>query len=194
MSRIKKLVIGGVIIALAGLVLFYLAQDLTEASLESFTVTSISDLSTESFTFTADLAITNPSLIPVPVRTVEYELVLEETDEIISERQLMPFVLSASTTSSIDVEQDVRWQPAADLATQLLTQDEVYMIVSGTARLNLPFLSEHEIPFEDRVDIKEFIEEQPVVGDASQAVDETRNAVETASGGAISDLTEDLFS
>ncbi len=104
MALATKIIVGAVILSLLAGFGFYLAQDLSDISLDRFAISGLSAITTESFTFTALLEVTNPSRIPVPVRTIEYELTLEETGEIITTGTLPSFTLSAASTTETALE------------------------------------------------------------------------------------------
>lgn len=155
-------------------VLAFLAQGIGDTSLEEFRVTGLQEVSTESFTFEGVLVVDNPSLLPVPVRDVSYDL-FHEDGERFSSGELDSFVLSPGS-SDVSFAERVEWVPSAQLATDLLVSDEVWVTVNGTARVNVPFLREVDLPFEDRFDVREYVS-QFATGAGSQVVDDVSEGV-----------------
>lgn len=167
-------------------VLAFLAQGIGDTSLEEFRVTGMQEVSVESFTFEGVLVVDNPSLLPVPVRDVSYDL-FHEGGERFSSGELDSFVLFPGS-SEVSFAERVEWVPSAQLATDLLVSDEVWVTINGTARVNVPFLREVDLPFEDRFDVREHVS-QFATSAGSQVVDDISDAVveeeDSGSGGLV---------
>ena len=151
-GTIGKFVIG---LALLLGVLAFLGQGLTDASLESFSVTGLEEVSSEYFVFGGELVLDNPSLLPIPLGRVSYDL-YHEGGERFSSGSLSAFVLRPGT-SSTSFSERVEWVPTTGLAADLLLADEVWVTINGSARINLPLLRAVDIPFEDRFDVREYV-------------------------------------
>lgn len=139
-----------------GAVGFYFIKDLDRASLERFELNGITGVTTNSFTLSGNLVVNNPSKAPIPIQTITYDVVLQETGETISSGTLPSFLLSPGS-NTIPFQQRVDWAPTAKLAAQLVTEDKVYVIVQGRIRIDLPQLDHYEIPFKKQADIKEYV-------------------------------------
>ncbi|MBI4144598.1 LEA type 2 family protein [Candidatus Woesearchaeota archaeon] len=135
---------------------YYFIKDLDRASLERFELDGISGVTTNSFTFSGNLVVKNPSKAPIPIQTITYDVILQETGETISSGTLPSFLLSPGS-NTIPFEQRVNWVPTATLAAQLVTEDHVYAVVQGRIRIDLPQIDQYEIPFKKTVDIKQYI-------------------------------------
>lgn len=156
-------------------VLAFLGQGLTDASLEEFYITGLQEVSAESFTFTGELAINNPSLLPIPLQDVSYALYHEQGARF-SNGTISSFVLRPGVSSTQLTEQ-VEWVPSAQLAADLLLEEEVWVTINGSARINLPLIREITIPFEDRFDVREYVT-QFVIG--AQELSEVTNTGQEA--------------
>ena len=140
------------------LIILVLGWGIQDVTVERFTITGLRAISTESFTLTAELVLENPSRIPVQVREVTYDVIVESTDEIISSGSADPFTLHPGL-SETHLENEVFWRPTPALLGDLLLEDEVIIRVEGTARVGYPLLSV-DIPFSAETDAKAYLREQ----------------------------------
>lgn len=169
MGFVKKWLIILVVLGAVAGALFYLGKDLKNASLEDFELNNIKDISTDSFVVDGKFSVSNPSQLSVPVKSIEYDIVLKKTDEVISSGSIPGFNLNKEEVTDIPFSQEIKWVPSAKLALDLLTEDEVYATVKGKIRINLPKVQEYELPFSKDFDIKDYVnqfadERNPVDG------------------------------
>lgn len=134
---------------------YYFFKD-TTVDLERFTLTNIKDVSVQGFTATGYLVMTSNLKIGVPIQSVAYQMTLEKTGEQISSGTMPPFVLEPGE-SKLEFEHRVFWKPTVELATYLVTEDTVDATISGKIRIDIPGVDSLEIPFEDTVDIKQYV-------------------------------------
>ncbi len=140
-------------------VLLYFGWGLQNASLEEFRLNGIKDITTDSFTFDGTLFVKNPSDISIPVKSVKYVVIVKETGEVIGEGDVGEFTLEKQVVSKIPFTQEIKWVPTAELALDLITKDEVYVIVRGNLTLDIRKVEEYQIPFEAEQDIRSFVEQ-----------------------------------
>ena len=100
----------------------------------------------------------NPSKLSIPVKSIDYEIILKETEEVLSSGSIPSFILEVGE-SQIPFEQKVRWVPTAELALQLATEEHVYAVVEGKIIIDLPKLESYELPFSEEVDIKDYVKQ-----------------------------------
>ena len=191
----------GLLLAVLLGVLAFLAQGIGDTSLEEFRVTGLQEVSAESFTFEGVLVVDNPSLLPVPVRDVSFDL-FHEGGERFSSGELDSFVLRPGS-SEVSFAERVEWVPSAQLAADLLVSEEVWVTINGTARVNLPFLREVELPFEDRFDVREHVSQfvtgagsevvDSVTGDSIPEVDSISDDVVQEDGSELDDLVDGVL-
>ena len=151
-----KIIVPLVVVAGA---LFYFGQGLQDASLEDFELTGIDEITKESFTIIGNLFVKNPSELSVPIDSIDYDVFLKKTGEKIGSGNLPSFTLEKEKVSQIEFNQEIKWIPTAQLAADLLTEDEVYIEVKGKLKINLPKVKEYSIPFSHEVDIKDYIKQ-----------------------------------
>ena len=169
-------------IILIGAIVFFFANGLQDASLERFVLTGIEDIDTNSFTFTGELAVKNPSEVSIPIQSITYDVFLEETNEQIGSGTIPTFTLVKDDVTDIRFAQELEWIPTAQLAAELATKEEVFIRVDGVVVIDLPKVDEHEITFSATQDIKEYIAgfaDLPVVGDVG--LEETNTILDTTS-------------
>ncbi len=168
----KKLVLFAMVVLVALSIGYYAAvQEVKNVSVEGFEVTSLSDLSVQSFTINGDLYIKNPSFFAIPVPTITYAVVLDTTGETISYGALPALTLESSAITTVPFAHTVAWVPTINLVLQLVTQERVFASVQGTVVID--FLGVHyDLPFERRVDIKPY-----VVQFATQKIDELKERI-----------------
>lgn len=140
-------------------ILFYFSYGLKDASLEKFEITEIKDVTSNSFILTGNLHVKNPSDISVPIDSVDYDIILKETGEVISSGKINSFILERNAVTKIPFNQKVEWVPTTKFALDIITKEQVFIIVKGNIKINLPQVKEHAIPFSKEIDIKEQIKQ-----------------------------------
>lgn len=137
--------------------LVYLVFGLNEVSFEDFEVKSIKEISSGSITITADLLLHNPSGISVPVREVRYTIYNTKTKAEVSTGIIPAFELARKTTSRIPFEQQIKFLPTASLASAMVTDEKVYVVVKGEVFLDISGARKKAIPFEKKIEIKQYV-------------------------------------
>jgi LEA14-like dessication related protein len=148
------LIIAAVLIA----ILYFLPQ-LEKVSIEKFDLSEIKDISLDSFTLDGNIFLKNPSTLSVPIKSIDYQFILEETGEIIGTGETSSFFLEKEKTTPVYFEQKINWIPAGQAALETITKDSVYMLVKGNIYIDLPKVKEYAIPFEKKVDIKPYTDQ-----------------------------------
>ena len=92
-----------------------------------------------------------------PIQSIVYDAILEKSGEKIGSGLLTEFLLEAKKQTQIPFDQQINWVPTAQLASELVLQEEVLIRIDGELLLNIPKLDEYSIPFSQTVDIKEYI-------------------------------------
>jgi len=151
-----KIIVGIlVIVAIVAAVLF-VSRDLEKVSVERFEITGVSDVSFSGFKLHGNLFISNPSPISVPVKSVNYDIILKETQLVVSSGALPAFMLSPGT-SEVPFTHDVSWGRYLNTVIRLATQEHLYATVNGTLRVDIPGADQYDIPFSKDIDLKEAI-------------------------------------
>ena len=181
-----------IFIVVIAAVLLFLSSGIRDTSLEQFRITGISQVDIEGFVFDAQLVLNNPSRLPVPVSDVVYNATLERSGERIGSGDFGTFILSPGE-STADFDQRINWAPTARTAVELLMYDEVWMVVNGMATIDIPVIGEVSFDFEDRIDIKEYVEQFTRTAGVGGATEQVNDSVDQANG-SIENLSEGVSS
>ncbi len=98
-----------------------------------------------------------PSILSVTVSSITYDLVLNHTQNILGQGSFDSFALPAGDITEVEFTQSVNWVPSASLALELLSEDKIYMVIEGTATIDILGIYTHEAPIVVAVDIKNLL-------------------------------------
>ena len=143
----------------AAMAVGYYGQDLQKVTVEDTQITGVSDLSLEGFTLDGKLVVHNPSQLSVPVKSIEYYVIAQDTDDVIARGELPSFVLERNGDKEIPLSLRVYWTSSGKLALLTLTQDQVLVKIKGYLTLDIPKLDLVALPFEKSIDIKPYLEQ-----------------------------------
>ncbi|HLC85065.1 MAG TPA: LEA type 2 family protein [Candidatus Nanoarchaeia archaeon] len=149
-------VIAVVLVVLLGLG-GYVYDGLSSISVSDFEISSVDSIDTGGFSFVGTLDIDNPSIMTVTLTSLTYDVVLNQTEEVLGQGSLGPVTLPAGEVTEVDFTQSVRWKPTVALGLELLAQDKVYLVIHGTARIDILGIYTHEAPVEVAIDIKNLV-------------------------------------
>ncbi len=153
----KKWLIVGITVAVVVGVILYLGQGLEHASLEKFEISGLSSVNADSFTVNGNIYVNNPSQLPVPIKSIDYDVVMKDTGEVISSGTLAQFVLEPKTTTRIPFNQEINWIPAANTVMQLAAKDKVYATIRGRIKIDIREIDKYDILFSQDVDLKQYV-------------------------------------
>lgn len=176
----KKIIFFISLIAALGGTLIFLASGIDDVKLESFIITSIESIDEESFNVNGIYTINNPSRLSVPVKSITYEVILEETGEVIGKGTIFPFILSKGE-SEVDFNQEINWKPSVILLANLATSSQTNILIKGNVSIKIPFVADQSIPFEQTKDILEHI----------ISLEEQENEIGIVDEGIINDITNE---
>ncbi len=164
-------------IVIASGVLFIYGYGLKDVSLEKLEFTRIGDITSDSFTIYGNLYLKNPSDLKVPIESVDYDIILKEKNQIISSGSIPTFDLEANKVTKVPFNHKVKWIPTTQLLLEFATKEKVYLIVNGTAKVNLPEVKKYGIPFKQEVDIKEYFVNQKLSANNLNVIDDSKNGL-----------------
>jgi len=144
------------ILIITGGVLLYFAEEFSDISLKEFEIEGIKDITPESFTIYGNLYIYNPSSFRIPLTTVKYNVLFIQNGQIISRGEFPSVELERNSVTKVMLVHKTDWSPSDDIVNQLVTEEHVYIELSGRIDISLLNIKLHEFPFSQRVDIKEF--------------------------------------
>ena len=150
------------IICAAGYIAYYFYA-FTQLKITDVDVAKLEDFSLKGFTFSGYIDMYNPNLISVKIRSIEYSIVFEPTDQALSAGVLNGTVLPSKEITRVPFKKSINWAPALSLVLQLATSQEPANIVfSGqvfvTEKITLPFIYKIDLrPYFDKY-AREYIE------------------------------------
>ena len=149
MKKEKRWIIPVVILAIiilcaAGYIGYYFYA-FTQLKITDVDVDKFSDFSLKGFTFSGYIDMYNPSLISVKTQKIEYQILFEPTDQVLSAGMLNGTTLPSKEITRVPFQKSINWAPALSLVLQLATSQEPANIVfSGqvfvTEKIQLPFI------------------------------------------------------
>ena len=107
-------VIAVVLVVLLGLG-GYVYDGLSSISVSDFEISSVDSIDTGGFSFVGTLDIDNPSIMTVTLTSLTYDVVLNQTEEVLGQGSLGPVTLPAGEVTEVDFTQSVRWKPTVAL-------------------------------------------------------------------------------
>ncbi|MBI5393504.1 hypothetical protein HZA96_06565 [Candidatus Woesearchaeota archaeon] len=161
MNKVLKYVsILVIIFVLIIMIILLLGKDLQQVSVEKFELNGLENISGESVTIVGDLYINNPSKISVPIKQINYDVILEKNNITLSSGEIPSFILEKNIINKIPFSHNMKFKPSLDLLLQLLTQEEVYIVVSGKVYVDVAGIETYDVDFLQKVDFKEYLQKQ----------------------------------
>ena len=154
MAKLKWIIVSivAVLLIIAG-ILFY---PITNISAENIEITNVKDVTLKGFTLVGKLYVNNPSMFTIPVKNVNYQLILEKTNDVLFTGTLPPFTLESSHVTKVPFTMSVQLRSTVNLALLMATQKQVDAKIVGTAQLDILGFK-YNYPFESQLDLKEIL-------------------------------------
>jgi len=141
----------------------YYFHSLSQLKIESVKVNSLDDFSLNGFTFSGYIDLYNPSWLSLKVMQIDYNIVFEPTEQILSSGSLQGTELASRSTTRVPFKKTINWAPALSLVVQLATSKAPANIIFAgqvhiTESVNLPFV--YKLDIRDYFDsyAKEYLE------------------------------------
>jgi hypothetical protein len=160
MKKKKKWIIPVVIVvvillAVAGYYGYYfyaLSQlQVTDVHLKKFT-----EFSLKGFSFDGSIELYNPSLISVTVEKIDYQVIFEPTQQVLSVDSIPEKVVPARNSARIPFNKSIRWAPALSLILELATSDKpVNVMLVGDVKVTESI----HLPFVYKIDVREYLKQ-----------------------------------
>lgn len=145
------------LVFVALLVVGYFIKDIRYISLEDMKVVSMENVTFSSFDLIGYFLIKNPSQLNIPVKDITYDISLKDTGEILSTGYIPSFILKNQSLTNIPFSNNVKWVPAAHLLLQFVDEEQVFVVINGNIRVDIPKVEEYKIPFRKEYDIKPYV-------------------------------------
>ncbi len=181
-----------IIILLVLALIAFLGYGLTNVNVENVRITGVESVSTTSATFNAELTLSNPAYLSLPVRHGAYTVSLNRSGTVLGSGTIPPFTLDSRTDTTTPFSHEVTWQATGELGQALLTQERVLIDITGNATIPL-LVTGYTAPFSHQFDLKQYVREQlqnraRSIADALQ--EEAENVVTDASVTSDEDETD----
>ena len=157
---IPTVIILVILIAIAGYVGYYFYA-FSQLSIAGMGVDQITDFNLKGFSFSGHIAVMNPNFISVSIQGIEYNVVFEPTEQVLTKGVLEGRKLPAKEVTNIPFQKTVNWAPALSMVLQLVASEEpLNVVLAGNV-----FVTENiKLPFVYKVDVREYfvkyVEEQ----------------------------------
>ena len=157
MEKNKKIIIGVVIaLLIIGFVLFNVFS-LKSVKPTSFRVNDISMSKDAGIIFEGVIVVENPSLLDANIESIDYEIILDLTNEVISTGHIDGSIVPSKGSADFTFSQQLDWIPDVSTAMQLMNQEEIYVTIQGTGHAKLLWVIPVSSDFEAKVDIAAYI-------------------------------------
>lgn len=152
-------------------VLGYIGYQAFNTGIEETKVTSITP-GPEGFTMSGTLAVRNPSWIGLPLQSGEYKIIMEDSNEVLGTGTIEGKTLPPNQVTNLIFQQEMKWVPSGTTLMQLLLKEHVYAHVKGTITLDLFGLKQITLPFEQRIDLAQYVQamKKNIVQNAAKAI------------------------
>ncbi|MBN2112237.1 hypothetical protein JW707_04010 [Candidatus Woesearchaeota archaeon] len=149
-----------VLVAIASVLLFYSAKDV---SVVSAGVTSVSELSIDGVTLKGYVDVHNGGFLPAGVKNITYTVELEEMENVIGRGVLEGGIVKPKETGRFPYSIRIEWVPSIQTALDLLLSKHTFAKVEGVVNVASIKVVRVELPFSAKVNLEGYIE-QFVVG------------------------------
>lgn len=121
-------------------------------SLELSNIAINPSLNDNGMNFIIGFKINNPNIFPAYISSIEYSVVLEDTNYSLADGKIPYIKISGGNSANLSINSTLSWDESVKLTKSLLTKDKIYIVMKGKA--NLYFTAKE---FEERIDIKQYI-------------------------------------
>lgn len=149
---IPAVIILAILLAIAGYVGYYFYA-FSQLSIAGMGVEQITDFNLKGFSFSGYISVYNPNFISVNIQGVEYNVVFEPTEQLLTRGALEGRKLPAKQVTQIPFQKTVNWAPALSMVIQLVASEEPLNVVMAG---NVFVTDNIKLPFVYKVDVREY--------------------------------------
>jgi len=129
------------------LVILYL-HSVFSVKLENVGVNNVEDISLRGFTLNGFVELANNGFLPVKIKRVDYQLLMEKSNLILTNGTINSINLPARKLTNIPLTSKINWLPTGEFALDLLRGKAVFGVLKGQV-----VFAFFKLPFENRVNL-----------------------------------------
>lgn len=142
-----------ILLAVAGYFGYYFYA-LSQLRITGVHVDRLSEFNLQGFSFAGAVDLYNPSLISVTVEKIDYRIIFEPTQQILSVGSIPEKAVPARNTTSIPFSKSIRWAPAVSMILELATSDQpVNIVIVGDVVIS----ESVHLPFVYKLDVRDYL-------------------------------------
>lgn len=177
-----------VILLAVGVYAGYYFYAFSQLKITDIEFTQIDNFDLKGFSFSGNIDLENPNFISVKINHIEYGVVFEPTNQLLTAGRIDGAKLSAKKVTSIPFHKTVNWAPALSLVIQLVTSKEP-INVAFTGHV---FVTDNvKLPFMYKFDLRDYFEEY-VAQHQEAAVESVVEKIEERYGKTIGAIAEQI--
>lgn len=172
-----------ILLAIAGYYGYYFYA-LSQLQITDVHLNELTEFSLQGFAFDGAIELYNPCFIDVTVEKIDYRIIFEPTQQVLSVGSIPETVVPAVNYTTIPFSKSVRWAPALSLILDLAASDQPVNVaivgdVTVTESIHLPFVY--------KIDVREYLKDyankyyesqkQDVVGKIEERYGKTVGAI-----------------
>jgi len=156
----KGKIIAGIIVAVLialGLYGYLYYDSLTKLELRDFYVNDLEDLSLDGFTLEGNINVYNGGVLTVGMDHIEYNVTMESTGALLAQGNIEGKKIQSKEITEFSFLATIEWVPTIDTAVELISAEQVNVIIKGDVYVADIYFTEIIVPFEHTVDIKPYV-------------------------------------
>jgi len=144
-----------ILLAVAGYYGYYFYA-LSQLQITDVHLNELTEFSLQGFAFDGAIELYNPCFIDVTVEKIDYQIIFEPTQQVLSVGSISETVVPAANYTTIPFSKSIRWAPALSLILDLAASDQPVNIaivgdVAVTESIHLPFVY--------KMDVREYLKD-----------------------------------
>ncbi len=153
----KKYIIGIAFAILLIILIVFNIFSLKSVKPTSFQITNVGIDENRNILFEGIIGVENPSLLNAHITEIEYEIILEKTNETIAQGTIEGQTIPRKTTTNFLFSQPLDWMPDTKTGIELMNQEKIYIIIQGKAHAKLLWVFPVSSSFDAKIDVGTYV-------------------------------------